>query len=381
MQGVGATQAGQAALGQGAQVNAGTLVSSGRDADTPSTDPKFGEIWKQLQSKYGEKTQKPREIKKTLGKDDFLRIMVTQMKHQDPTEPFKADQMAAQMAQFASIEQLQNLNQSVGRMANQHQPLERLAMTGMIGKTVTVDRDRFPHTDGANESLGFTLSRDAAQARISILSEVGEVVYEKDLGPQKTGPGSFSWDGSKTNSVPAKSGNYQFRIAASDERGQPIEVGAQAKAKVVGVSFEGAEPVFLLGDLNRPEKATLRNLVKIESEPGGAPAVEQAAKPSAAQTEGSGDAAPEAVVAVPVPEKKPNFIAFQKGVGSSNLDVNRLTPEVRDAIAKYEAQAAESTAGARVTEKGFPNGLQEPEKEVESEGDSKGNQAKGGDRK
>lgn len=388
MQGVEAAQSGQAAMGQGLEIHAGTLASAGRDAETPSTDPKFGEIWKQLQSKYGEKAQKPREIKKSLGKDDFLRIMVTQMQHQDPTEPFKADQMAAQMAQFASVEQLQNLNQSFGRMAGQQQPLERLAMTGMIGKVVTVDRDRFPHADGSKESLGYLLSRDAAQARITIQSETGETVYEKDLGPQRAGQGSFTWDGSKTNSVPAKAGNYVFRIDATDDRGQPIEVGAQAKAKVVGVSFEGSEPVFLLGDLARPEKATLRNLVRVEVELGGSRAIDPGATAEGAQPA----VAPEArasMSAVPLAEKKPSFIAFQKGVGSSNLDLNQLTPEVREAIAKYKAQAVAEPGGSRAQgEMGFPNGLQEAEAQEGavldpggSEDDSKGVQAKGGDRK
>ena len=189
-------------------------VSGDSNVKDPSTDPKYGEIWKQLQSKYGAKAEKPREIKKTLGKDDFLRIMVTQMKHQDPTSPFKAEQFASEMAQFASVEQLQNLNQSMNKLTSANQPLERLSMTNLIGKTVTVDRERFPHTEGSNESLSFGLSRDASQVHVTVVSEAGETVFEKDMGALAQGENSFSWDGTKSNTLPAKSGTYQYKIKA-----------------------------------------------------------------------------------------------------------------------------------------------------------------------
>jgi hypothetical protein len=66
-----------------------SISTRGRDTKEAATDPKFGEVFSQIQAKYGEKPEKPREIKKTLGKDDFLKIMITQMKNQDPRIPLK----------------------------------------------------------------------------------------------------------------------------------------------------------------------------------------------------------------------------------------------------------------------------------------------------
>ena len=63
------------------------------------TPPRFQDVWKDIQQKYGEKPKTPREIKKSLGKDDFFRIMVTQMKNQDPTKPFDAEKMAQEIVQ------------------------------------------------------------------------------------------------------------------------------------------------------------------------------------------------------------------------------------------------------------------------------------------
>src|SRR5690242_18247322 len=119
-----------------------------KDAKEASTAPKFGEIFEKMQAKYGDKKDKHREIKNTFEKDDFLKIMITQMKNQDPTSPFKPEQMAQELAQFTSVEQLHNMNQNLNKLSTQNKPLEQLAMTNMIGKTVTVDRERFPHVQG-----------------------------------------------------------------------------------------------------------------------------------------------------------------------------------------------------------------------------------------
>ena len=156
----------------------------GEKNTTPSTEPKFGEILGQLQAKFGSRSEKPRDFKKSLDKDDFMKIMVTQMRNQDPTIPLKADQLAVQMAQFASVEQLHNVNNNLTKLTSANQPMERLAMSNMIGKTVTIDRNRFPHTEGTNESLNFTLPKDAEQVRVMLVTESGEAIFQQDLGPE-----------------------------------------------------------------------------------------------------------------------------------------------------------------------------------------------------
>ncbi|HAR41897.1 MAG TPA: hypothetical protein DCS07_04585 [Bdellovibrionales bacterium] len=329
----------------GVAMNTGAAIRAA-DKET-STAPKFGEIYQELQAKYGAKSEKPREIKKTLGKDDFLKIMITQMRHQDPTSPFKPDQMAAQMAQFASVEQLQNINQNIGKMTQQNSPLERLAMTNMIGKVVTVDRERFPHTENTSEALSFVLPKNASAVNVTVVAENGEAVFGKELGSLKAGENSVAWDGNKTNTLPAKAGTYTLHIEAKDENGQSIDCSRQSQSRIVGVSFEGAEPVFLIGDARKQEKITLKNIVRVESDGAGpAPSIPQNA-------------------AVPQANAAPNFFTFQKGVGSTGLDPAQASPEVRSALARYQQQAPanQPAAGAidpaRAEEKGFPNGLQD----------------------
>ncbi len=255
---------GSRALPAGPDAAVGGQFSQSIDQKESSTAPKFGDVYQQIQAKYGQKAEKPREIKKALGKDDFLKIMITQMKNQDPTNPFKAEQMATQVAQFTSVEQLQNVNSNLNKIGSQNKPLEQMVMTNMIGKNVTIDRQRFPHTEGENESLGFSLPRSAENTKISIISSTGEEIFHKELGKQDAGEVNLTWDGLKNNSMPAKSGDYTIKVEASDARGQLINLSAQAQARVIGVSFEGNEPVLLVGDAQHQEKVTMRNIIRVD---------------------------------------------------------------------------------------------------------------------
>ncbi len=380
-----ADSAPQTRVGPGVE-NAQALVTesaprSSGGGQQPVENTKFGDVWKRIQAQYGEKPEKPREIKKTLGKDDFLKIMIMQMKNQDPTSPFKAEQFASQLAQYTSVEQMQNMNQTLSKIATQNQPLERLTMTNLIGKTVTVDRERFPHTQNNNDVLSFSLPRESKETHVMIMNELGEVVLEKEIGPQKQGDGTFVWDGVMSNTLPAKNGTYIFRVAAKDANDQPIPTDTKSQAKVIGVSFEGAEPVFLVGDPSRPDKVALKNLVRIES--GGDTGLIPGARSLA---EAVGNAHPVGGMSLAQPgganaraeaqsannsEQGGSFFSFQKGVGSSNIDPMKASSEQLDAIQKYQQQQAQAQAGAHRQaevqrqftrasedgEKGFPNGL------------------------
>lgn len=349
----------------------------------------FKDIYQQIEAQYGAKAEKPREIKKSLGKDDFLRIMITQMKHQDPTNPFKAEQMASEMAQFASVEQLQNVNQSLQKMSQQNVPLERMALTNLIGKMVTTNRGLFSHSDGSKDVLSFHLPKDAATSQILVQSESGEMILQKEIGPFKAGEQSFIWDGMKSNLQPARAGNYVFKVQAVDEMGVNLPLSDVKKGLVVGISFEGTEPYLLVGDAKNQERVPVRSLSQVEEtrtvgslkplgeEVSGAKGdirnprnlgkgtdasasglanqrggVRQGG--SGGSAVGSGDQLPTMGAAEAAAQRK-KFFSFTKGVGSKKLDISTSSPEVQAAIQKYQ----EGLEEGQKMEKGFPNGLQE----------------------
>src|SRR5690554_4010698 len=72
-----------------------------------------------------------------LGKDQFLQLLITQLRHQDPINPVEDKEFIAQLAQFSSLEQMQNLNTNLEDMMMAQQKLTALGQaTQMIGKEV-----------------------------------------------------------------------------------------------------------------------------------------------------------------------------------------------------------------------------------------------------
>jgi flagellar basal-body rod modification protein FlgD len=71
-----------------------------------------------------------------LGKDDFLKILITQLSNQDPTSPMENTQFIAQMAQFSSLEQMTNMSQSFTKMSSMMNSSEA---ANTVGKTVEID--------------------------------------------------------------------------------------------------------------------------------------------------------------------------------------------------------------------------------------------------
>ncbi len=219
-----------------------------------------------FQARYGEKQKEARQVKKALDKDDFMRIMITEMKHQDPTKPMDADRMATQMAQITSVEQMKNVSNSLEKLADKSSASDRLAMSMMIGKTVTVDKGRFSHQKATLAPISFDLPEAAAKIKLTVLDERGEEVAVRELEAMEAGPNTYNWDGLNSSNMQASSGTYSVRIDAENQQGAKIKINPISKETVVGVTFEGGEANFLVGDPKNPQKVGLKNITRLEGD-------------------------------------------------------------------------------------------------------------------
>lgn len=73
----------------------------------------------------------------TLGKDDFLKLLITQLQNQDPTNPMQDREFIAQMAQFSSLEQMTNMNTTLQKMASGQEESNLISYGQFIGKEIT----------------------------------------------------------------------------------------------------------------------------------------------------------------------------------------------------------------------------------------------------
>jgi len=88
---------------------------------------------RRLSQEFNQRNVEPNQ---TLGKDDFLRILLTQLSHQDPTAPMQDTEFIAQMAQFSALEQMSNMASDFARMARMFQATEAASA---LGQAVVLD--------------------------------------------------------------------------------------------------------------------------------------------------------------------------------------------------------------------------------------------------
>jgi flagellar basal-body rod modification protein FlgD len=200
--------------------------------------------------------------KNELGKDDFMKLMSAQLKHQDPISPMKNEQMAAQLAQFSALEQMMNVNQNLEKMAAGQKPSEHMIAASLIGKRVTTDSNHVSLEKDGQPEISFHVPTDTQQLNLAVVNSKGEVVREFDLGGMKQGQQSVRWDGKNSKAQPQAAGDYNFRLSAIDKDGRPVQFNTDSSGLVTGVTFEGGKSILLVDG----KKVPIDKVGKIEAE-------------------------------------------------------------------------------------------------------------------
>jgi flagellar basal-body rod modification protein FlgD len=105
----------------------------------------------------------------TLGKDDFLRILLTQLTHQDPTSPLEDREFVAQMAQFSTLEQMTNMSSELGKVFGL---MARSQAIGLLGKTVEIEQGERRVSGRVEEITGSEFPQILVQGRYYDVSQV-----------------------------------------------------------------------------------------------------------------------------------------------------------------------------------------------------------------
>ncbi len=155
-----------------------------------------------------------------LGKEDFLQLLVAQMKNQDPINPMDGTQFASQLAEFNSVEQLINLNDGMNLLAESQQMmntgLNNTMAASLAGKSVRALSDKVALEAGGNADLQFKLNNTATTAEIAIRDSGGNVVRTQELSNLGSGEHTWTWDGLSDAGNQAAEGTYSVEISASN---------------------------------------------------------------------------------------------------------------------------------------------------------------------
>ncbi|MDZ4662083.1 MAG: DUF2271 domain-containing protein [Pseudomonadota bacterium] len=190
-----------------------------------------------------------RAPKNDMGKDAFMKLMLEQMKQQDPTNPLKSHEMAAQLAQFTSLEQLSNINQNIEQLRQGQEPNNNFQALNFIGKKVSGDGSRIIRADGdKSHEIRFDLKGEVPKINITISDMNGIDLKKIEINGPKKGENEVVWDGMAENGQPLRSGEYRVKFDAATESGKKIQVDTKFEGKVTGVNFTGDGPVLMVGN-------------------------------------------------------------------------------------------------------------------------------------
>lgn len=185
-----------------------------------------------------------------LGKDDFLKILVTQLQNQDPINPVKGEELAAQLAQFSSVEQLQNINATLSNNADLdlalNQAINNTMATTLIGKSVRA----FGNAVQDSGELNYELADNAANVTIQIFDESGELVRSIKLDDQNAGLNVYKWDGKDDSGNHLRSGNYTFSVTAEDVNGDAVDAQTYVVGTINSVQYLNGTAVLRIGDVD-----------------------------------------------------------------------------------------------------------------------------------
>jgi flagellar basal-body rod modification protein FlgD len=158
-----------------------------------------------------------------LGQADFLELMTSQLKFQDPLKPMENGDFLGQMAQFGTVSGINELNSAFNSMSTSFQSNQALQASTLVGRRVLAPSDVAYLTEGKGLSGSIDLQQPANKVIVSITNSVGQLVHRQDLGLQQAGLVDFNWNGLDQNGNQLPAGNYQ--IAAELNRGTEVSAG------------------------------------------------------------------------------------------------------------------------------------------------------------
>lgn len=182
------------------------------------------------------------------SQDTFMKLLVAELKYQDPMDPMQNRDMVAQLATLSSVQKLTTIDEKLGGMQQNGLQDSSLQSANLIGKTVTAKTNRLTLNSIGDAAGGFRLANDANAVKVSVLDAQGTPVKSIDLGQLKQGQQTFTWDGKSVAGQRVAAGSYTFKVEAADAAGAPIVSSTELSGIVSEVAYTNGNPQVVIGD-------------------------------------------------------------------------------------------------------------------------------------
>lgn len=201
----------------------------------------------------------------TLGKDAFLKLLVTQLSNQDPLNPMDDKDMTAQLAQFSSLEQLTNINTGIETLNTTMTQNQLTNAVSYIGKSVKASGYSLSKDSGTVSSLYYSLGETVTDAAINIYDSSGTLVRSTAIGTKSSGDYQYDWDGLDSSGKEVADGLYSVAITAYNSSGSQVLVQTQVSGVVSGVTTSSGTTYLNLKDGRTVSLANVSQIVNPSS--------------------------------------------------------------------------------------------------------------------
>ena len=175
---------------------------------------------------------------KSLGQDEFLQLMTTQLNNQDPFEPMDNGEFLGQIAQFGTVNGINGLLESFQSLATNLQSSQALQASNLIGHDVLVNHDEAYLGDSGSVQGAVNLENSSGDLAVNIYDQNGELVQRLELGSQQPGLVAFDWNGETFAGNRAPAGRYQIEVE-SQSGGSTTNLQPLVSARVNSLTLGG----------------------------------------------------------------------------------------------------------------------------------------------
>jgi flagellar basal-body rod modification protein FlgD len=183
----------------------------------------------------------------SLGPDAFLRLLVTQIRNQDPMQPMDTEGMMSQLTQLTSVERLVAIDDRLATLSVATAGIGNSQAADLVGQVVEADTSSLSLVEGEATRGTFELPAAAENVNVEIRDENGRLVQTLSLGAKGPGACPFTWDGRTEDGSLAEPGRYRVSVRATTAAGNALDASMRVRGRVDAIHYDAGYPELSIG--------------------------------------------------------------------------------------------------------------------------------------